>query len=79
MSLFLDFFSGGSLGWGQVVLRGFLRGVLEKAGFWCGDLLVSLWWIASLAREKDAMFVALKTRHGFEIYFPLRCGKASAL
>jgi hypothetical protein len=56
MSLFLDFFSGGSLGREQMVLLGFLRGVLGKAGFRCGDLLVSLWWIASLAWEKDASF-----------------------
>jgi hypothetical protein len=38
----------------------FLRGGWEKRVFWCGDLLVSLWWIASLSREKDASFLGRK-------------------
>jgi hypothetical protein len=35
---------------------GFLRGFWKKRCFGCGDLLVSLWWIASLSWEKDTMF-----------------------
>jgi hypothetical protein len=40
-------FFGGRVWWQVgVVLLCFLRGVWEKWDFWCGDLMVKLWWIA---------------------------------
>jgi hypothetical protein len=41
------------LGWRWVVLLGFSRGFWEKRVFWCGVLMVNLWWNAWLLWTED--------------------------
>jgi hypothetical protein len=70
MSLFLDFFCGWCWVVGFVVLRRFLRGVLEKEGVWvwCFDGEFVVECVANVDAEQRT-FWWLKMRHDFELYF----------
>jgi len=71
MPPFWYFFSDGQI----EVFAVFLMGVLGKVGFWlwffCGEFVVECVFIVD---RRHQVAWSLKTCHGFEIYFRVRCG-----